>query len=125
MGGGWRSDRWEDSGVAGSVLLKHALEDIGDCRWRLGQCRLEVSNSVAETFLVAGVRPVDLINFVIVACLLAVVAGGATVAPAIRALRVDPAVALGTNRRPAHRRPGTLAPRGLQFFRNQPICVLT
>jgi predicted permease len=45
-------------------------------------------------FLVPEVRPADPMNFVSVACALAVVAGLATVAPTARALRVDPAVAL-------------------------------
>ncbi|SPE34453.1 conserved membrane hypothetical protein [Candidatus Sulfopaludibacter sp. SbA3] len=45
-------------------------------------------------FLVAEVRPADPMNFVAVAVVLAVVAGGATVPPTLRALRVDPAVAL-------------------------------
>ena len=45
-------------------------------------------------FLVPEVRPADPMNFVAVACALALVAALATVAPAARALRVDPAVAL-------------------------------
>ncbi|MGO9229950.1 MAG: ADOP family duplicated permease [Bryobacteraceae bacterium] len=45
-------------------------------------------------FLVPEVRTTDPVNFVAVACVLAVVAGLASVAPTIRALRVDPAVAL-------------------------------
>jgi putative ABC transport system permease protein len=45
-------------------------------------------------FLVPEVRPADPLNFVAVACVLALVAGLATVAPTARALRVDPAVAL-------------------------------
>ena len=45
-------------------------------------------------FLVPEVRPADPMNFVAVACVLALVAGLATVAPTARALRVDPAVAL-------------------------------
>ena len=45
-------------------------------------------------FLVPEVRPADPMNFVAVALVLAVVAGLATVAPTVRALRVDPAVAL-------------------------------
>jgi predicted permease len=45
-------------------------------------------------FLVPEVRPADPMNFAAVACVLAVVAGLATVAPTVRALRVDPAVAL-------------------------------
>lgn len=45
-------------------------------------------------FLVPEVRPADPMNFVAVAGLLALVAGLATVAPTLRALRVDPAVAL-------------------------------
>jgi predicted permease len=45
-------------------------------------------------FLVPEVRPTDPMNFVAVACVLALVAGLATVAPTARALRVDPAVAL-------------------------------
>jgi ABC-type lipoprotein release transport system permease subunit len=45
-------------------------------------------------FLVPEVRPADPMNFVAVACALALVAGLATVAPTARALRVDPAVAL-------------------------------
>jgi putative ABC transport system permease protein len=45
-------------------------------------------------FLVPEVRPTDPMNFVAVACMLALVAGLATVAPTVRALRVDPAVAL-------------------------------
>jgi putative ABC transport system permease protein len=45
-------------------------------------------------FLVPEVRPADPMNFVVVACALALVAGIATVAPTVRALRVDPAVAL-------------------------------
>jgi predicted permease len=45
-------------------------------------------------FLVPEVRPADPMNFVVVASALALVAGIATVAPTVRALRVDPAVAL-------------------------------
>jgi len=45
-------------------------------------------------FLVPEVRPADPINFVAVAAVLALVAGLATVAPAARALRVDPSVSL-------------------------------
>jgi predicted permease len=45
-------------------------------------------------FLVPEVRATDPLNFVAVACVLALVAGLATVAPTVRALRVDPAVAL-------------------------------
>jgi len=45
-------------------------------------------------FLVPEVRPGDPLNFVAVACVLALVAGLATVAPTLRALGVDPAVAL-------------------------------
>ncbi|MGA2271613.1 MAG: ADOP family duplicated permease [Bryobacteraceae bacterium] len=45
-------------------------------------------------FLAPEVRPADPMNFVAVACVLALVAGLATVAPTARALRVDPAVAL-------------------------------
>jgi predicted permease len=45
-------------------------------------------------FLVSEVHPSDPMNFVAVACALALVAGLATVAPTVRALRVDPAVAL-------------------------------
>ena len=45
-------------------------------------------------FLVPEVRPADPMNFVAVACVLALVAGLATLAPTARALRVDPAVAL-------------------------------
>jgi predicted permease len=45
-------------------------------------------------FLVPEVRPADPMNFVAVACVLALVAGLATVAPTARALRVDPMVAL-------------------------------
>jgi ABC-type antimicrobial peptide transport system permease subunit len=45
-------------------------------------------------FLVPEVRPADPKNFAAVACVLAVMAGLATVAPTVRALRVDPAVAL-------------------------------
>jgi predicted permease len=45
-------------------------------------------------FLVPEVRATDPLNFVAVACVLALVAGAATVAPTVRALRVDPAVAL-------------------------------
>jgi putative ABC transport system permease protein len=45
-------------------------------------------------FLVPEVRPADPLNFVAVACVLALVAGLATVVPTARALRVDPVVAL-------------------------------
>jgi putative ABC transport system permease protein len=45
-------------------------------------------------FLAPDVRPTDPINFVAVALLLALVAALATVAPTVRALRVDPVVAL-------------------------------
>jgi ABC-type antimicrobial peptide transport system permease subunit len=45
-------------------------------------------------FLVPGVRPTDATNFVAVAGALSLVAAVATLSPAIRALRVDPAVAL-------------------------------
>jgi predicted permease len=45
-------------------------------------------------FLVPGVRATDPRNFVAVCCGLAMVAALATIAPAVRALRVDPAVAL-------------------------------
>jgi len=40
------------------------------------------------------VRPADAANFVVVAAVLCAVALAATVAPALRALRVDPVVAL-------------------------------
>jgi putative ABC transport system permease protein len=45
-------------------------------------------------FLVPGVRPSDPLNFVIVGAALSLVAVAASAAPAIRALRVDPMVAL-------------------------------
>ena len=45
-------------------------------------------------FLVPGVRPTDATNFVVVALALSLVAALATVAPTLRALRIDPAVAL-------------------------------
>jgi ABC-type lipoprotein release transport system permease subunit len=45
-------------------------------------------------FLVPGVRPTDATNFVAVAFALSLVAALATLAPALRALRIDPAVAL-------------------------------
>jgi putative ABC transport system permease protein len=45
-------------------------------------------------FLVPEVRPADPMNFVAIAFVLSLVAGLATVAPTVRALRVDPAVAL-------------------------------
>jgi len=45
-------------------------------------------------FLVPEVRPADPLNFVAVACAVALVAALATAAPTARALRVDPAVAL-------------------------------
>lgn len=45
-------------------------------------------------FLVPEVRPADPMNFVLVACMLALVAALATLPPTARALRVDPAVAL-------------------------------
>jgi putative ABC transport system permease protein len=45
-------------------------------------------------FLVPEVRPADAANFVVVAAVLCAVALAATVAPALRALRVDPVVAL-------------------------------
>jgi ABC-type antimicrobial peptide transport system permease subunit len=45
-------------------------------------------------FLVPEVRPTDFTNFVVVAAVLCAVALAATVAPALRALRVDPVVAL-------------------------------
>ena len=45
-------------------------------------------------FLVPEVRATDPLNFLAVACVLALVAGVATVAPTVRALRVDPAAAL-------------------------------
>ncbi|MGO9254841.1 MAG: ADOP family duplicated permease [Bryobacteraceae bacterium] len=45
-------------------------------------------------FLVPEVRPADPMNFAAVAFVLSLVAGLATVAPTVRALRVDPAVAL-------------------------------
>jgi len=45
-------------------------------------------------FLVPEVRPADPLNFVAVACALALVASLATLAPTARALRVDPAAAL-------------------------------
>jgi ABC-type lipoprotein release transport system permease subunit len=45
-------------------------------------------------FLAPEVRPTDLTNFVVVGAVLALVAFIATVAPAVRALRVDPLVAL-------------------------------
>ncbi|SPF54408.1 conserved membrane hypothetical protein [Candidatus Sulfopaludibacter sp. SbA4] len=45
-------------------------------------------------FLSPEVRPTDLTNFVVVGAVLAVVALAATVSPALRALRVDPVVAL-------------------------------
>jgi ABC-type antimicrobial peptide transport system permease subunit len=45
-------------------------------------------------FLAPGVRASDPANFLLVACGLSLVAALATAAPALRALRVDPAVAL-------------------------------
>jgi ABC-type antimicrobial peptide transport system permease subunit len=45
-------------------------------------------------FLAPEVRPTDLTNFVVVGAVLALVALAATVAPAVRALQVDPVVAL-------------------------------
>jgi len=45
-------------------------------------------------FLAAEVRPTDPMNFVVVAFVLALVAALSTVSPTVRALRVDPAVAL-------------------------------
>jgi ABC-type lipoprotein release transport system permease subunit len=45
-------------------------------------------------FLVPEVRPTDPMNFVAVACGLSLVAALATLSPVVRALRVDPAVAL-------------------------------
>jgi predicted permease len=45
-------------------------------------------------FLVPGVNPADPMNFVLVACGLALVAALATLAPTLRALSIDPAVAL-------------------------------
>jgi len=45
-------------------------------------------------FLVPNVRPADPLNFVAVAALLCFVGLLATVAPALRALRVDPLTAL-------------------------------
>ena len=45
-------------------------------------------------FLVPELRPADPMNFVLVACMLALVAALATLPPTARALRVDPAVAL-------------------------------
>ena len=45
-------------------------------------------------FLAPEVRPTDLTNFVVVGAVLALVAAAATAAPALRALRVDPVVAL-------------------------------
>jgi ABC-type lipoprotein release transport system permease subunit len=45
-------------------------------------------------FLAPEVRPTDLTNFVVVGAVLALVALAATIAPAVRALRVDPVVAL-------------------------------
>jgi ABC-type antimicrobial peptide transport system permease subunit len=45
-------------------------------------------------FLAPEVRPTDFTNFVVVGAVLALVAAAATVAPAVRALRVDPVVAL-------------------------------
>jgi ABC-type antimicrobial peptide transport system permease subunit len=45
-------------------------------------------------FLIPGVRPADPLNFLVVGTVLSLVAVAATAAPAIRALRVDPMVAL-------------------------------
>jgi predicted permease len=45
-------------------------------------------------FLIPGVRPADPLNFVVVGAVLCAVALIATVSPAVRALRVDPVVAL-------------------------------
>ena len=45
-------------------------------------------------FLAPQVRPADPMNFVVVACALLLVAAAATITPVLRALRVDPAVAL-------------------------------
>jgi len=45
-------------------------------------------------FLIPGVRPADPLNFLVVGAVLSLVAVAATAAPAIRALRVDPMVAL-------------------------------
>ena len=45
-------------------------------------------------FLIPDVRPTDPLNFVAVGAVLSIVALIATVAPAVRALRVDPLTAL-------------------------------
>jgi putative ABC transport system permease protein len=45
-------------------------------------------------FLIAGIRPVDAASFVAVATVLFLVAGLATIVPALRALRADPMTAL-------------------------------
>jgi ABC-type antimicrobial peptide transport system permease subunit len=45
-------------------------------------------------FLIADVRPVDVSNFVVVAAILCLVAGLATIVPALRALRADAVTAL-------------------------------
>jgi putative ABC transport system permease protein len=47
-----------------------------------------------STFLVPEARPADPMNFVLVGCMLALAAALATLPPTVRALRVDPAIAL-------------------------------
>jgi ABC-type antimicrobial peptide transport system permease subunit len=60
----------------------------------LGLAAAAVAVRPLAMFLVPEVRPADPVNFAAVACVLALVAALATVAPTVRALRVDPAVAL-------------------------------
>jgi len=60
----------------------------------IGLCLSVLAVRPLAMFLVPEVRPADPMNFVVVACGLLIVAAFSTISPTIRALRVDPALAL-------------------------------
>ena len=87
--------------VALGATPRDVLALVGGQSFRLVAAGMGIGLAIAVVavrplamFLVPEVRPTDPMNFVAVACVLALVAGLATVAPTARALRVDPAVAL-------------------------------
>ena len=79
-------------GILGLVLRQSAtLAAVGIA---IGMALAVFAVRPLAMFLAPEVRPTDLTNFVVVGAVLALVALAATVAPAVRALRVDPVVAL-------------------------------